>query len=251
MTKLLKERISVDDKEIEQFSRIADEWWDETGKFAPLHKINPVRLAFIRDHILARFSRDVTQHTPLHGISILDIGCGGGLVSEPLARLGAEMHGIDASYQNIQVASLHSDRMNVNVIYEQTTAEQLVSDKKQYNVVLALEIVEHVAHVEMFLESCASLVKPGGMLIISTLNRTMKSLAMAKIGAEYILRWLPRGTHDWRKFLRPSEIIMPLQDQGLQKHDAQGMIFNPLKNRWSMSSTDLDVNYYLVFTKPA
>jgi 2-polyprenyl-6-hydroxyphenyl methylase/3-demethylubiquinone-9 3-methyltransferase len=250
MTEKLKVPASVDPEEIERFSRIAEEWWDERGKFRPLHMINPVRLAYLRAQMTQHFSCDVGQMAPLQGLSLLDIGCGGGLISEPMARLGAHVTGIDASQKNISVASLHASKMGLSVDYRATTAEQLRSDGASFDIVLALEIVEHVADVAYFLENVAALVRPGGMLVMSTLNRTLKSLVMAKFGAEYILRWLPVGTHDWNKFLRPSELVQPLEAQGLKLIDLSGMVFSPLKNSWRIEASDLEVNYLASFRKP-
>ncbi len=234
---------TLEPQEIEKFSAIAAEWWDESGKFAPLHKINPIRVGYIRDAIYAHFNID-----KLEGISLVDIGCGGGLVCEPMARLGAKVTGVDGGEKNVKTAMAHAQAMQLTIDYKTTTAESLAETGEQYDVVLALEIIEHVADVELFLNSVAKLVKPGGLLIMSTLNRTMKSYALAIVGAEYVLRWLPRGTHDWKKFLTPAELIQPLQAAGLTHKESKGMVMNPLKWEWSMSDTDLEVNYYVAFT---
>ncbi|MBY0354802.1 MAG: bifunctional 2-polyprenyl-6-hydroxyphenol methylase/3-demethylubiquinol 3-O-methyltransferase UbiG [Rickettsiales bacterium] len=241
---------SVDNEDVERFSRIAEEWWDERGKFLPLHQINPVRLRYIREQIEARFGRSADGAAPLTGLTLLDIGCGGGLIAEPLSRLGAAVTGIDASEKNIQVAGAHAKNMSLTIDYRATTAEALSQSVASFDVVLALEVIEHVADVPFFLETIAALVKPGGLLIITTLNRTLKSLLMAKIGAEYILRWLPIGTHDWQQFLRPSEIIAPLQSLGLSHTDLCGMVFSPLKNQWRLDASDVTVNYLVSFHKP-
>jgi 2-polyprenyl-6-hydroxyphenyl methylase/3-demethylubiquinone-9 3-methyltransferase len=249
MTAKLKAHVSVDPEEIERFSRIADEWWDEKGKFRPLHMINPVRLSYLRAQIASHFALTKEEHAPFNGLTLVDIGCGGGLISEPIARLGASVTGIDASEKNIKVASLHAERMGLSIDYQATTAENLRAEGRQFDVVFALEIVEHVADVAFFLETVAALVKPGGILVMSTLNRTLKSLVIAKFGAEYVLRWLPIGTHDWNKFLRPSEIIAPLEGYGLTLTDLSGMVFSPLKNAWRIDAQDVEVNYLASFRR--
>ncbi len=231
-------------EEIEKFTAIAAEWWDESGKFAPLHKINPTRVQYIRDVIYQHFDCD-----SLEGKKLIDIGCGGGLVSEPMARLGAKVTGIDGGEKNVKTAMAHAQAMQLKIDYRTTTAEALAEKGEQFDVVLALEIIEHVGDVALFLESVSKLVKPGGILIMSTLNRTMKSYALAIVGAEYVLRWLPRGTHDWKKFLTPAELIQPLQVHGLKHMESKGMVMNPLKWEWQMSDSDLEVNYYASFTK--
>lgn len=246
---------TVDAAEVERFSRIAEEWWDEGGKFAPLHRLNPARIGFIRDRVAAHYGRDPLDFGPdgagpLRGLSLLDIGCGGGLVCEPMARLGATVTGIDASDRNIGVARLHAERMGLAVDYRAATAETLRAEDKRYDVVLALEIVEHVADVDLFLACCAALVKPGGVLILSTLNRTTKAFALAIVGAEYVLRWLPRGTHDWRKFLKPSEVARGLRAAGLTVEKLAGIVYSPITGRWRIDAHDLDVNYMLLATKP-
>ncbi|MBX3503468.1 MAG: bifunctional 2-polyprenyl-6-hydroxyphenol methylase/3-demethylubiquinol 3-O-methyltransferase UbiG [Alphaproteobacteria bacterium] len=246
---------TVDAGEVERFSRIAEEWWDEGGKFAPLHRLNPARIGFIRDRVAGHFGRDPLDFGekgtgPLHGLRILDIGCGGGLVCEPMARLGAEVTGIDASERNVGVARLHAERMGLAVDYRAGTAEMLRDEGRQYDVVLALEIVEHVADVDLFIACCAALVKPGGVLILSTLNRTTKAFALAIIGAEYVMRWLPRGTHDWRKFLKPSEVARGLRAAGLSVEELAGIVYSPITGRWRIDPRDLDVNYMMLATRP-
>jgi 2-polyprenyl-6-hydroxyphenyl methylase/3-demethylubiquinone-9 3-methyltransferase len=248
MTALKKteQRQTVDDGEIERFTRIAEEWWDEKGKFRPLHLINPVRLQYIRDKICTHYRRAPETRESLKELSVLDIGCGGGLLCEPLTRLGADVTGIDAGDKNIKVAALHAEKMGLAVNYQCTTAEAM---QGQYDVVLALEIIEHVADVPAFLRAVTALVKPGGILFMSTLNRTAKSYAMAIVGAEYILRWLPRGTHSWQKFLKPSELCAGLRQEGMQIEHMTGMVFNPFGGGWRLKDSDLDVNYLLTATK--
>jgi 2-polyprenyl-6-hydroxyphenyl methylase/3-demethylubiquinone-9 3-methyltransferase len=241
---------TVDPAEIERFSRIADEWWDPAGKFAPLHRFNPVRLGFVRDEICNRFGRDARQPAPLGGLRILDIGCGGGLISEPMARLGAKVTGVDAAARNVAVARLHAERMRLAIDYRHATAEELRAAGDTFDAVLALEVVEHVADVGLFLECCAALVRPGGILVMATLNRTTKAFALAIVGAEYVLRWLPRGTHDWRKFVKPSEAVRALRSNGLDVSELCGVAYNPLTGAWSLAPDDLDVNYMLVAGKP-
>jgi len=241
---------SIDPAEIARFSAMAAEWWDPQGKFRPLHKFNPVRLGFIRDRICAHFRRDSQSDTPLNGIRLLDIGCGGGLVSEPMARLGASVVGADASDRNIGVASLHAAEAGVSVDYRATSAEALAEAGEQFDVVLALEVVEHVADLDGFLAACGQMVKPGGLLIAATLNRTPKSFALGIVAAEYILGWVPRGTHDWKKFLKPHELAASLRRAGLSLSEVAGVSYSPLSDRWSIGR-DTDVNYMLVAVKDA
>ncbi len=236
---------TVDPAEIERFSRIADEWWDPTGKFAPLHQLNPVRIGYIRDRVAAHWQRDALNGEPLKGLSLLDIGCGGGLLSEPMTRLGASVTGVDASARNIATASVHAARQDLSIDYRQGTAETLAESGAQFDVVLALEIVEHVADVDLFLRSCGRMVKPGGLLFLSTLNRTAKAWALAIAGAEYVLGWLPRGTHDWKKFLKPSEVARGLRAGGIEPQEIVGVVYAPLSRKWSLNNNDLDVNYML------
>ena len=241
---------TIDKEEVEKFSRIADEWWDEKGKFRPLHIINPIRLQYIRDKICTHFGKDNNQIRSLSGLSLLDIGCGGGLMAEPLAKLGAQVTAIDASEKNIKVAKLHSDKTAIDIDYQCSSAEDLLATtSKKFDVVLALEIVEHVADVPHFIAACAGLLKPNGLLFISTINRTIKSYGLAIIGAEYILRWLPRGTHDWQKFLRPSELCLQIRNNGLNIEEMTGMSFNPIKNYWHLNEKDLSVNYIISAVK--
>ncbi len=239
---------TVDPADVERFSRIADEWWDPNGKFAPLHRLNPVRIGYVRDRVAAHWGRDALNGEPLQGLSLLDIGCGGGLLSEPMCRLGATVTGVDASDRNIATASLHAGRQDLTIDYRQGTAEALAESGAQFDVVLALEIVEHVADVDLFLRSCGRMVKPGGLLFLSTLNRTAKAWALAIAGAEYVLGWLPRGTHDWKKFLKPSEVARGLRAGGIEPQEVVGVVYAPLSRKWSLNRNDLDVNYMLYGT---
>jgi len=235
---------SVDPREVERFARMAAKWWDPRGPMAPLHKLNPLRVGYIRDRAAERFGRDVKLMGCLKGLRILDIGCGAGILSEPLARLGAELVGIDPAAENIEVARLHASESGVAVDYRATTAETLAEAGERFDVVLAMEVVEHVVDVPAFVATCAGMVKPGGLLVTATLNRTLKSFALAIVGAEYILRWLPRGTHQWDKFVKPDELEAAIEDAGLNVIGERGVIYNPLADRWQLSS-DMDVNYML------
>jgi 2-polyprenyl-6-hydroxyphenyl methylase/3-demethylubiquinone-9 3-methyltransferase len=237
---------TVDDAEIRRFSAMAAEWWNPAGKFRPLHKFNPVRLGYIKQEVSARFGRDAQAPDAFAGLSLLDIGCGGGLLSEPMARLGASVVGADASETNIEVARLHAAEAGLAIDYRATTAEDLAASGATFDVVLAMEIVEHVADVGLFVSTVAGMVKPGGLLIMATLNRTLKSYALAIVGAEYVLRWLPRGTHDWRRFLTPAELSRHIEASGLTVIDRVGVVYDPLRDRWSRNARDLDVNYMLL-----
>jgi 2-polyprenyl-6-hydroxyphenyl methylase/3-demethylubiquinone-9 3-methyltransferase len=239
---------SVDTAEVERFSRHAADWWDPRGPMAALHKFNPVRLAYIRDQAAARFERDPRKLDCLKGLRMLDIGCGGGILSEPLARLGAAMVGADPAEENIAAAREHAEEQGLAVDYRATTAEELAEAGETFDVVLAMEVVEHVADVESFIATCASTVKPGGLFVAATLNRTLKSFALAIVGAEYVLRWLPRGTHQWDKFVTPRELEAAVENAGLGVTAERGVIYNPLADRWQLSS-DMDVNYMLVAAK--
>jgi 2-polyprenyl-6-hydroxyphenyl methylase/3-demethylubiquinone-9 3-methyltransferase len=241
---------TVDAAEIARFSAMAETWWDPTGQFKPLHVFNPVRIGFIRDTILQHLGRDGGGLRPLEGVRLLDIGCGGGLLCEPLTRLGAQVVGIDAAERNIEVARLHALQSALEIDYRATTAEALVEQGESFDVVLSMEVVEHVADPDLFLKSVGQLAKPGGLVIAATLNRTTKAFALAIVGAEYVLRWLPRGTHDWKKFLRPSELARGLRGGGLTIIQTTGVSFDPLRQRWSLSD-DLGVNYMMVAIKPA
>jgi 2-polyprenyl-6-hydroxyphenyl methylase / 3-demethylubiquinone-9 3-methyltransferase len=236
---------SIDPAEVAKFSAIAAEWWDPTGKFAPLHKFNPVRLAFIRTEAAAHFGRDARSLRPLEGLSLLDIGCGGGLLSEPMTRLGFAVTGADASEKNIGTAKAHAAQSGLEIRYRAITAEVLAAEGASFDVVLNMEVVEHVADVSAYLGACTELVKPGGITVVATMNKTLKSLALAKIGAEYILGWLPRGTHDWNRFISPTELSVSLEETGLTILKTQGVSFDPLAWDWKLSS-DVDVNYMVV-----
>jgi 2-polyprenyl-6-hydroxyphenyl methylase / 3-demethylubiquinone-9 3-methyltransferase len=236
---------TVDPLEVEKFSRLAAEWWDPNGKFKPLHKFNPVRLKYIRDMAVEHFGRDPKSLRPFEGLSLLDIGCGGGLLSEPMARTGFTVLGADASEKNVRTASAHAEGWNLPLAYRAATAEILAEEDAVFDIVLNMEVVEHVADVGAFMVACGKLLKPGGIMLVATLNRTLKSLALAKIGAEYVLRWLPAGTHDWNKFVRPDELIKHLSDAGLAVKRLQGVFFDPLRWDWQLSA-DTDVNYMIV-----
>jgi len=234
--------------EVERFTSIAEAWWDPNGDFRPLHQINPARIGYIRDLVAAHFGRDPLSGHPLDGLELLDVGCGGGLLCEPMRRLGATVTGIDAGDKNITVAKLHAAQSGLDIDYRHQLPEDLARTKGSFDIVLNMEVVEHVADLGAFLEASAALLKPGGVMVLTTLNRTIKSLALAKIGAEYILRWLPPGTHDWKKFVKPSELAAGLRPHGLDVSDISGMTFRPLKDDWVISG-DLDVNYLMFAVK--
>lgn len=236
---------SVDPAEVAKFSSLAAEWWNPEGKFAPLHKFNPVRLGFIRGEALGRFHRDPRLLAPFEGLSLLDIGCGGGLLSEPMARLGFAVTGADASARNIGTARAHAAQSGARIDYRVTTAEALAEEGASFDVVLNMEVVEHVADVPAYLAACAKLVKPGGITIVATLNKTLKSLLLAKFAAEYVLQWMPRGTHDWNRFLPPGTLQKSLEETGLTILKTQGVFFDPLTWDWRLSH-DVDVNYMMV-----
>ena len=241
---------TVDPEEVERFSALAAEWWDPRGKMAPLHKFNPVRIGYVRDQAALRFGRDARKLDSMKGLRMLDIGCGGGLLSEPLARLGASIIGVDASETNIEAAKQHAESSGLVIDYRCATAEALAEAGEQFDVVLAMEVVEHVADVPLFVQSCAAMVKPGGLMIAATLNRTLKSFALAIVGAEYILRWLPVGSHRWDKFVTPNELEIAMELGGLRVTASQGVIYNIVADCWQLSS-DTDVNYMLVAEKAA
>jgi 2-polyprenyl-6-hydroxyphenyl methylase/3-demethylubiquinone-9 3-methyltransferase len=239
---------TVDEAEVARFDALAGTWWDPRGKMATLHKFNPVRLGYIRDQAADRFARDPKKLDCLKGLRILDIGCGGGVLSEPLARLGATVVGADPAAANIEVAKHHAAQGDLLIDYRCTTAEALADAGERFDIVLAMEVVEHVADVPLFVKRCGEMVKPGGMMIAATLNRTLKSFALAIVGAEYILRWLPRGTHRWDKFVTPNELEIAMVQAGLRVTDEQGVIYNPFADAWSLAD-DTDVNYMLAAEK--
>ena len=246
---------SVLAEEVQKFGRLAATWWDPDGEMRPLHRLNPTRLGYLRDQACRRFERDPRGDNPLKGLTALDIGCGGGLISEPLARLGAEVLGIDATGDSLEVARKHAEEAGLlgnggtpgshRLSYRQAAAEDLLAEGATFDLVVTLEVVEHVADPAAFLETCGHLVADGGLLVLSTLSRTLKALALAKIGAEYVLRWLPAGTHDWRKFVRPHEAANALRGAGLTVGDATGLVYNPLTDGWRLAKRDLDVNYMM------
>jgi 2-polyprenyl-6-hydroxyphenyl methylase/3-demethylubiquinone-9 3-methyltransferase len=240
---------SVDPEDVARFSRIAAEWWDPNGKFAPLHRFNPTRLAFIREQALARFGRDPAARAPFADFKLLDIGCGGGLLSEPMRRLGFAVIGVDASERNIGVAGAHAEQVGLDIDYRCTTAEALAEQGETFDMILNMEVVEHVVDPGAYLRTCVHLLAPGGLMVVASLNRTLKSLALAKVGAEYVLRWLPAGTHDWRKFLHPEEIRGFLGREAVEVEGPFGVSFNPLSGQWSRSS-DASVNYMMTVAKP-
>ena len=239
---------TINETEVKKFSDLAEQWWDPTGQFKPLHKFNPVRLAYIREQILAHFKLDGIKRYPFEGLNILDIGCGGGLLCEPMARLGADVTGADASERNIAIAKIHAEQSDLNINYLATTSENLAAKTKQYDIVLNMEVVEHVADVPLYLKSCSDLVKPGGLMFVATINRTAKAYALAIIGAEYVLRWLPKGTHEFKKFLTPEEITSIITRHGMRIKDKTGVSFNPLQDQWR-KSRDMAVNYMLLAEK--
>lgn len=243
MTQATDTTINAD--EIAKFSAMADEWWDPKGKFRPLHKFNPVRLAYIRDWAVRHFRRDETSRHSLEGLTVLDIGCGGGLLCEPLTRLGAKVTGIDAGGRNVAVAKLHAERMGLKIDYRETTSETLAAEGARYDIVLNMEVVEHVDNVPLYMKSCADLVAPSGLLFSATINRTLRARALAVFMAENVLRWLPRGTHDWNRFLTPDELRALITRNGLTIADQCGVVFNPLADEWRKSA-DMGVNYMIL-----
>lgn len=242
-------RTTLDTGEVDRFARIASEWWDPNGKFRPLHKIGPARLSFVVDHLAAHFNLPSGLRR-LSGLRLLDIGCGGGLISEPLARLGADVTGIDPAPENIETARRHAEASGLTISYRQALVEDLAAESAKFDAVLCLEVVEHVPDVPAFLKVCSSLVRPGGLMIVSTLNRTLKAYFLAIVGAEYILRWLPVGTHQWERFVTPDELRGHLQSAGLAEPALRGLVYDPLADQWSLSD-DTDVNYLAAAAKPA
>jgi 2-polyprenyl-6-hydroxyphenyl methylase / 3-demethylubiquinone-9 3-methyltransferase len=241
---------SIDQSEIDKFSAIAAEWWDPQGKFGPLHAMNPCRLDYITRQVAGQFGRELARRRPLEGLRLLDIGCGGGLLSEPMARLGADVVGADAAERNIPVARRHAEEQGLEIDYRATTAEALAEGGERFDVVLNMEVVEHVADPAAFLVTCRDLVRPGGLMVCSTLNRTTKSFVLAILGAEWVLRWLPRGTHDWNRFITPDELKRMIDATGLSCVDRTGMVFDPLASSWSLSERDLSVNYVTASVRP-
>lgn len=240
--------IGADPAELERFADLAEHWWDEAGPLAPLHKLNPVRLGYIRDRICQHLGRDTLRERPLAGLAAIDVGCGGGLLCEPLARLGATVTGIDPAQASIEVALRHARAADLVIGYRAATAEQLLAEDRRFDLVCAMEVVEHVADQEGFLQACAALVRPGGGLVLATLNRTFRAFALGIVAAEYVLGWLPRGTHSWQRFVRPSEAARALRRAGLNIEDLTGVVYDPLRDRFRLSR-DAAVNYMLLATR--
>ncbi|MBL27729.1 MAG: bifunctional 3-demethylubiquinol 3-O-methyltransferase/2-polyprenyl-6-hydroxyphenol methylase [Rhodospirillaceae bacterium] len=240
---------TADSDEIARFDALAETWWDESGPMAPLHRLNPTRIAFIRDAAVAHWRRDPRIVDPLKGLDLLDVGCGGGLITEPMARLGARVTGLDLAERNVAAAQAHAALMDLDIRYRATPVEELAAAGETFDIVLALEVVEHVADLDLFLAAAARCTRPGGLLFVATLNRTAKSFATAIVGAEYVLGWVPRGTHQWRRFVRPAEIVGRLQRDGLFTEDMAGMTYAPLSGDWQLSR-DVSVNYILCAARP-
>jgi len=241
---------TIDKDDVARFEALAEAWWDPNGEFGPLHRLNPIRIGYIRDKLCEHFGRDPRAPRPLDGLRILDVGCGGGLLSEPMTRLGATVTGLDAGEQNIEIAKTHAAQCGLDIDYRHGTIEALAKTKTSFDVVLNMEVVEHVADLGLFIEASAKVLKPDGAMLVATLNRTPKSFAFAVVGAEYVLRWLPRGTHDWRKFVRPSELARELRASGVSIADLTGVAYSPLSADWTLSR-DLGVNYMAFAVKPA
>jgi 2-polyprenyl-6-hydroxyphenyl methylase/3-demethylubiquinone-9 3-methyltransferase len=241
---------TINDVEIAKFTAMAEEWWNPNGKFKPIHKFNPVRLQYIRQHLLTHFGRDGTEMRPFTGLRILDVGCGGGLLCEPLARLGAEVTGIDAAERNIAIARIHAEQSGLDVDYQTTTSEALAAAGQSFDIVLNMEVVEHVDNVPLYMKSCADLVKPGGLMLTATINRTLRARALAVFAAERVLRWLPVGTHDWNKFLTPDEIKALIRRNGLKVTAETGVVYHPLADEWRQSP-DMGINYMVMAARPA
>lgn len=242
---------SVDPAEVARFEKIARTWWDPTGPMRTLHKFNPVRLSHIRDEAARHFGRDPLAGAPLEGLSLVDVGCGGGVLSEPLARLGAQVTGLDPAPTNIAVARRHAQQSGIAIDYREERIEDVVAGGARFDIVTAMEVVEHVSDVRAFVATCCTAVKPGGLIFMATLNRTLRSYALAIVGAEYILRWLPKGTHQWSKFITPDELFTLLGQAGLDPVDRKGFVFNPVTWQWRLSNRDLSVNYVTASLRPA
>lgn len=245
----MESQTTVDPAEVAKFEAMAAEWWDPNGKFKPLHMLNPCRLDYITTQIAAEFDCDMAKPMPFKGLRLLDIGCGGGLLSEPMARLGADVVGADAAARNIPVAQVHAAQSGLTIDYRHTTAEAIAASGEKFDVVLNMEVVEHVSDPQAYLTACQELLVPGGLMICSTLNRNAKSYLMAIIGAEHVMRWLPKGTHDWKKFITPDELFDLIRKAGLDPVDRKGMVFNPVSWSWSLSARDLSVNYVTASVK--
>lgn len=241
---------TINDVEIAKFTAMAEEWWNPNGKFKPIHKFNPVRLQYIRQHLLTHFGRDGTEMRPFTGLRILDVGCGGGLLCEPLARLGAEVTGIDAAERNIAIARIHAEQSGLDIDYQTTTSEALAAAGQSFDIVLNMEVVEHVDNVPLYMKSCADLVRPGGLMLTATINRTLRARALAVFAAERVLRWLPVGTHDWNKFLTPDEITALIRRNGLKVTAETGVVYHPLADEWRQSP-DMGINYMVMAARPA
>ena len=239
---------TLDPSEVEKFSKMAAEWWNPKGKFGVLHVFNPVRLGYIKEQVCARFARDPFDRRPFAGLRVLDIGCGGGLLSEPMARLGADVVGVDPSEKNIKTASVHAAEQKLAIDYRTGLAEDVAASGEQFDVILNMEVIEHVADPAQFTRICCSMLKPGGLMFVATLNRTLKSFGLAIIGAEYVLGWLPKGTHQWEKFITPAELKVWLTENGVAVKDESGVTYSPFKNEWRRSR-DMDVNYLVVGEK--
>lgn len=239
---------TIDPSELAKFTAMAADWWNPDGQFKPLHKFNPTRLAYIRDKLCGQFNRDPNTAKPLSGLRLLDIGCGGGLLSEPMARLGAEVVGADAAEANIKTAALHAEQQNLDIDYRAMTAEELVTQGEMFDAILNMEVIEHVADPQAFMTACSQLMKPDAIMFLATLNRTLKAFALAIVGAEYVLRWLPRGTHDWEKFITPKELDDMAAKAGLEVYSSTGVSFNPLTDKWRQTG-DMSVNYMGVARK--
>lgn len=245
----MESKQTADASEIAKFDAMAEEWWDPNGKFKPLHMLNPCRLDYINAQIRTEFGSDPKSLRPYEGLDLLDIGCGGGLLSEPMARLGAKVTGVDAAARNIPVARRHAEISGLDIEYLHATAEELAGEGRTFDVVLNMEVVEHVPDPGEFLRVCGALLRPDGLMVCSTINRTARSFALAIVGAEYVLRWLPKGTHDWNKFIKPSELFGHLRNASFDPVDSKGFVFNPLRWEWSLSSSDLAVNYVTASVK--